>query len=329
MFDFMKKKLYPTGVDLGSGHIKMAQLGFDGEKIFLNAAACERRPDDITPGTGNWQRWVAKTVKNMITSNPFKGKAVTTAMPCDDVFIDQIRISRSHGNSLEVAALEKVQSKLPFDHQGALIKCVVTDNVANMDDLDVVVMVAERENVNRNLAIYEKAGLQMKSISVWPLAITNSYTTFFGRRDADVDVNVLLMEVGANHSNIVISRNNDLLFARAISVGSKKLDENPQQVTENLIAEATSCCRYFETVSGGSHIQRLVFLARQDTDPRLCQGIADFAQRMQVAAQIGDVFAAVEPGHNKKLEIDERLLHVDWSTAFGLSLATAKELQTA
>lgn len=327
MFDFMKKKFFPTGVDLGSGHIKMAQLGFDGEKIFLNAAACERRPDEITPGTGDWQRWVAKTVKKMNASKPFKGKAVTTAMPCNDVFIDQIRISRSHGNSLDEAALEKVSGKLPFDPQGALIKCVVTENIANMDDLDVVVMVAERENVNRNLAIYENAGLQIKSISVWPMAITNSYATFFGRRDADSDVTVLLLEVGANHSNVVISRKSDLLFARAIAVGSKNLDENPQEVTDKLVGEAISCCRYFETVSGGSHVQRLIFLARQDTDPRLCQGIADFAQRMQVPAQIGDVFAAVEPGRKKELEIDEHLLHVDWSTAFGLSLTSAKQLQ--
>lgn len=328
MFDFLKKRIYPIGIDLGTGHIKMAQLGHDGDNIFLNAAACQRRPDEIQPGTGQWQRWVAKTIKKMISSNPFKGKVVTTAMPCADVFIDQVRVPRSAGDSLEKAVFSKVSQKLPFDAAGAMIKYVVTENVANSNDSDVVVMVAQRQKVEMNLAIYEKAGLQIKSISIWPLAIASSYSQFFERQQNDTGENVLLLEIGANHSNIVIARNNELRFARAIELGSKGLEKQGYSLADDLTAEATSCCRYFESVSGGSRVEKLVFLGRQNTDPRVCQAVADFAQAMQLPAQIGDVFAAVEAG-NRNINVDERLLQMDWSTAFGLSLASVKELQTA
>ncbi|MCK4999886.1 MAG: pilus assembly protein PilM [Anaerohalosphaera sp.] len=328
MFDFLKKRIYPIGIDLGTGHIKMAQLGHDGQNVFLNAAACQSRPDDIEPNTGQWQRWVASTVKQMVASNPFKGKALTTAMPCADVFIDQVRVPASNGASFEKAVFEKVRAKLPFDPAGAMVKYVVNENSANQNDYDVVVMVAQRQKVEMNLAIYEKAGLQIKSISIWPLAISASYSQFFGRRQSDAKANVLLLEIGANHSNIVIARGNDLRFARAVAMGSKGLETQGYSLAENLIAEATSCCRYFESVSGGSTVEKLVFLARQNTDPRICQAVADFAQTMQLPAQIGDVFAAVD-SNKRNINIDERLLHMDWSTAFGLSLASVKELQSA
>lgn len=51
VFDFLKKRVFPTGVDLGSGYLKMAQLGFDGNQFFLHAAGREEKPKDIEPGS--------------------------------------------------------------------------------------------------------------------------------------------------------------------------------------------------------------------------------------------------------------------------------------
>nr|WP_257788013.1 pilus assembly protein PilM [Anaerohalosphaera lusitana] len=325
MFGFLKNKTLPIGVDLGTGHLKMAQLGTEGDNVFLQAAACEPRPADIAPGTAQWQRWVSKAVKSAISSKGFKGKSVMTAMPADDVFIDQVRIARSLANSLDQATLAKVQQKLPFDPAKAVVKYVVTENGSSSDDLDVVVMVTEREKVERNLAIYEKAGLQVRGMTVWPLAITTSYAQFFGRRESDTDTTALLLEMGAHHSNAVICRQTDLLFARSIPVGYKLLAESGPSNAETLISETNSCCRYFESVSGGSRIERLVVLAREDIDQDLCHQIADFAQKMQVSAQIGDVVQAVEtrPGANSDISMPQ----VDWAIAYGLSLSGAKQLQ--
>ena len=328
MFDFIKKKVFPIGIDLGTGHIKMAQLGFDGENIFLNAAACERRPDDITPNTGQWQRWVVSALKKMISSNPFKGKQVTTAMPCGDVFIDQVRIPNNLDDSFEKSVLDKVSPKLSFDPSGAMLKYVINQAASNPNECEVVVMVAQRRKVEMNLAIYEAAKLQMNSISIWPLAVVSSYVNFFERRQDGRGNNVLLLEIGANHSNVVIARNNELQFARALEVGSGRLDTQGSELTDKLTDEASSCCRYFESVTGGSRVDRLIFLGRENTDPRICQAVADFAQELQLPAQIGDVFAAVNWG-KKSVNVHENLFHVDWSTAFGLSLSSAKELQSA
>ena len=305
----------------------MVQLENDGDNVYINCAACQRTPDHLVFGTGDWQRWCAATLKKMVSSNSFKGKAVAAAMPSEDVFVDQIKVARSAGSSLDRTILDKVKNKLSFDPSGAMVNHVVADDSANMEYLDVVVMVAERQKVERNLAIYEAAGLQVGSISVWPLAITNSYKSFFGRRESDAHLTALLIEIGQDHSNIVICRRNNLLFARTIPIGSRELSSQGQSVAQKLIMETTSCCRYFESLLGGSRIQRMIFLARQDTDQALCHTMAEFAQSMQVPAQIGDVFAAIEYREGSKVTMDRELLHNDWSTVFGLSLASVKELE--
>ena len=84
------------------------------------------------------------------------------------------------------AVLGKIAGRLPFESKDALVQFVVTNAAA---ETDVLVMATERTKVDRHLAIYEKAGLQVQSIGVWPLAMVACYTNFFGRRRSDVGYN--------------------------------------------------------------------------------------------------------------------------------------------
>ena len=68
MLEFLKKKVYSIGVDLGSGHLKIAQLGFNGRALYLHAAGIEAKPDDIEAGSSDWQRWAAKAVRKWSTA---------------------------------------------------------------------------------------------------------------------------------------------------------------------------------------------------------------------------------------------------------------------
>ena len=137
MFDFLKKRIFPTGVDLGSSYLKMAQLAFDGNQFFLHAAGREERPKDIKPGSAQWQRWVAATAKEMIGKGGFSGRQVVTAMPADDVFIDQINIPKTADEKIEEAVLAKIKPKLPFDPAGAMVKYVVSDGQYSNGEVSV------------------------------------------------------------------------------------------------------------------------------------------------------------------------------------------------
>lgn len=321
MFGLAVKTVFPIGIDVGRVNLKMAQLGLDKDDLYLYAAAAEQIPVDIEYGSVEWQRWVAASVKSMVSFGRFSSKEVIAAIPRDDVFIEQLRIEVSGKDDIERDICAKMADKLPFDVSEAIVKNVATTTTSANGKAEVLVMAAHRRNVDRHLAIYENAGLNVNGIGVWPIAMTDCYVRFFGRRTADFDTIAMLMSVENDYSNIVICKHKDILFARTVSIGFCHFGQT--ETVNRLISEIDACCRHLESFYTGSHVERLVFFSGRSVHERICEKISELAQRMQVPAQIGDVLAAVNVDQNCKEMVDRRGSQLDWSLAFGLSLAGA------
>ena len=323
MLGFSKKRICPIGVDLGSAYLRMAQLGMNGQGPFLVSAGLRIKPDAIEPRSPAWQHWSINAIKEILHEAGFKSKDVVTALPSDDLFIDPVKVPRSTLDRLSETALPKIQKRLPFAVENAILQYIIVDMPdAKGPDVDVLVVAAERETVNRYLAIYEKAGLNIVGINIWPAALIQSYSNFFCRRKNEQNRIAILLDVGTNHTNVVICRGSDLLFARVIAIGHGQLTEG--QMGQRLLGEIDACIRYFESLPGNGMIERMVFLAGSGTSTSLCEKIAELAQQMQVAAQIGDVLCAVEMNQSPACMLDRRNSKIDWATAFGLSLNETK-----
>lgn len=319
MFGLNKNRICPIGVDLGSGFLRMAQIGMNGQGPFLVAAGLRAKPADIPARSPAWQHWAINAVKEICHEASFKGKEIVTALPSDDLFIDPIKVPRSTLDRLPETALPKVQKHLPFASENAIIQYIVVDQPDSKGpDADVLVVAAERETVNRYLAIYESTGLNVVGISIWPSAMIQSYSNFFCRRKNEQDRIAVLLDVGTNHTNVVICRGSRLQFARVISIGYTQLTD--ATMAQRLLGEIDACIRYFESVPANGVIERMVFLAGSGTSTALCEKIAELAQQMQVSAQIGDVLCAIEMNHSPACMVDRRNSNIDWAMAFGLSL---------
>jgi len=320
MFGMNGKKICPIGIDLGSGYLRIAQLGQNEQGFFLQSAALCPKPDDLEFRSPSWQHWAAETTQELIRENDFMGKSVVTAIPSDDLFIDPIKIPRSALKQIDEIIPQKLQKRLPFPIKNALFQHVVIDGGEKngSDILDVLAISANREDINRHLAIYEKSGLEVAGISIWPTAMVQSFMSFFCRRDSEVDTTAILINVGTNHTNVVITRGPNLLFARVMSIGYVQLEQG--QMVQRLFSEIDTCMQYFGDSTAAAQIGRIVFLAGTGASRTLCDKLAGLAQKMQVAAQIGDVLSAIEINHSPECMIDRRNCKVDWATAFGLSL---------
>ncbi|MHC4692600.1 MAG: hypothetical protein ACYS67_07650, partial [Planctomycetota bacterium] len=215
--------LCPIGVGMSDDALTMAQLADNGRGITLVAGEYKSLPPDIKAGSVDWQRWAIDTVRQTNSRGLFRGRDVVAAISPAELFIDHIKMpavsekSRTK-DSVDKAVILKIKQRLPFDPANALIKYIPAE------EDHAVVIAAERKIIDRHLAIYEKAGLTIKSIGVWPIAMAKSYTNFFGRRQADVNTVVYLIDVELNRTNIVICRHENLLLARSISLGAKHLD---------------------------------------------------------------------------------------------------------
>ncbi len=337
MFGLLINRAYPIGVDIGDDDLKLVQLADNGKGLSLLAGNTEKRPDDVQPGSADWQKWAIEAIHRLTATGEFQGREVTASIPTREVFIDHIRISKGSSGKMEDAVFSKIKQKLPFEpiRKNAMLQYIKTEQD------NMLVIAAERKIIDRHLAIYEKANLQIQSIGVWPMALMNCYTRFFGRRKSDIESIVMLASIEENCTNVVICRHKNLLFARSISIGAKQFsDEN---VVTRLVMELTGCRRHFSSIHRGALIERLIFLSGRAVNRQAC---ATIAKQLELPAQMGDCLAAVHisnpyqlgidrrtsassgmtaPGESEPRRSDDRGLlqeqeTVNWATAFGLSL---------
>jgi Tfp pilus assembly PilM family ATPase len=312
MFGFGKKNSYYIGVDLSNDCLTLAQLANGSEDTILIAGQYVNRPADITPGTARWQRWAIDVMRETAHEGNFKGKEVVAALPANEVFIDHLRWPKKFDGKIEDAIFAKIKQKLPFEplEKNTLIKYIP----AEQDN--VIVLATERTVIDRHLAIYERAGLTLKSIGVWPVALAACYARFFGRRNSDLEAVVMLLDIQPDCTNVVICRHKNPLYARSIPVGTKQLkDEN---LTGRLVMELTACRREFLSLYKSVQLERLIFLSGLAVDPDVYRTIA---KQLETQAQLGDCMAAIQMADPDRLGLDRRNAKIGWALAFGLSLS--------
>jgi len=208
-------KWFPIGVDMGDDALTVVQLENNKRGVSLIAAGSKNRPEDVEPGSSNWQRWAIEAIRELTANGKFQGRDVIAAIPASEVFIDHIKMPKIEEDKLQDALFSKIKQKLPFEADDAMIKYLPAE------DDNVMVVAVERKKIDRHLAIYERANLQIKSIAVWPTAMANSYAMFFGRRKSDVEAIVMLLDIDTNYTNVVICRHKNPLFACSLPVGAE------------------------------------------------------------------------------------------------------------
>jgi Tfp pilus assembly PilM family ATPase len=312
MFGFGKKQSYLIGVDLGNDCLKLAQLANGTEETFLIAGQYVSRPADVTAGTARWQRWAIDVMREATANGHFKGKEVVAALPANEVFIDHIHWPRKFDGRIEDAIFAKIKQKLPFEpiQKNTLIKYIPTEQD------NVMVLATERTVIDRHLAIYERAGLQIQSIGVWPVALASCYARFFGRRKSDLDAIVMLLDIQSDCTNMVICRYKNPLFGASIPIGAKQFKD--EQLVGRLVIELTAGRRDFLSLYKNVQIERLIFLSGLAVDADIYRMIA---KQLEVQAQMGDCMAAVEVSDPDRFGLDRRNGSVSWALAFGLSLS--------
>jgi len=312
MFGFGKKEYHRIGVDIGRDGLRLAQLSNSGEDLSLLAGNAVPCPDDIDPGSASWQRWVIDVLKRSVPKGGFRGKAVSAVLPASEIYIDHIKMPKQGDQLTDEYIFARIKNKIPFKcaREDTMLQLVASDKDHGM------VMAAERTLIDRHLAIYEKAGVDIKALGVWPEALLRCYVNFFGRRQVDLNNVVILVDIEGDCTNIVICRHSSLLFARSIPFGANTLSD--ESGINRLVMEVSSCRREFATMYKNTPLSRMIFMSGPVVETSVYAAIA---KQLEIQAQIGDCLVAVEmPGPLVDV-LDRRDQHISWATAFGLSLS--------
>lgn len=319
VFKLFARKTFPIGVEITAKSVRMAQLGRLDGQITLIAGGTEPLSEGIEPYSGQWQRCVIEAIRSIYSAAPFKSKDAVTIIPSSDVFSKEIKRNLSDKGSEEIINAE-AKKLLPCDSPGTVVKYIVLNQDRNSsNEKDILILATEKFKVERHLAILERACLNARVVTAWPIVLVNCYVKFFGRRKTDAGAVVLLVNAAATDCHVVICQGQNILFARAVPYGISTLAE--PNAAEKLVSEIEACIRYFQTTVRTDAIERIVLLANEGADQRLAKCVLAIAKKYALPAHVGDVFAVVANSDAYRRGIDGRGVRDDWTTAFGLSLS--------
>lgn len=307
---------HPIGLDVSQQGIRMAQLADLPSGCQLVAASAIPRPDQIDPGTSQWQEWVTRSLRTALGCRQFRGNYAVAALGPKELVIQTIRLPRTGpGERLEDAIISRIR---PTTGQKVSKETHIV-RYRQIDQENVMVMVADRQTVESEILILESAGLKIKAIVPWPQALACCYARFFGRRQSDLEAVVMLIYLQDSHTELVICRHKLPLFARSIPLGTRDLNDQ----AERLAGEILACRQELANCLCEASISRVIFLSSRSADKQACMTIA---KQLQLQSHLADCVAAVQVPERigKGLAdcgFDRRNGSEDWAMAFGLSLS--------
>jgi len=300
-------KRWPIGIHIEDECITMVQLGMSRDGIAVVEAKKVISPHGVEPQSSDWGRWAVNALRDSIQSGGFRNRKVCLALPVRDTFIDHVTMPNSTLD-LPAAVFEAVRRKLPYNatRENTIVKWIPTEGS------QVIAIALERKSVDRCLAICEKTHLKPETFSVWPLAMISTYSLLPAKTD---DSFAMLLDVAANHTNIVICRDKKLYYARSTGIGARDLAAGAE--TKLLTDQIDACRMHFARIYGNRLIRQGVFFVGKAVNR---ETIAKVAEQVGIPAQLGDPFAVMKLSDRNAEEMCLDKTSFSWLAAIGVGL---------
>jgi type IV pilus assembly protein PilM len=206
------------GIDIDRGSIKAVQISGSGGGYVLQHVGYHRLPPGtIIEGEVADHDLLAAEIKEFWEAHSFKGKSVTIGVSNQKVVVRLLDFPHMEPDDLEGAINFEAQDHIPMPLDEAVLDYVVLGAREERPDLDrVLVVAAQREMISRYTSAVRTGGLRPAGVDVKALSLTRSTLPdpFFGEDGA-----VLLLDVGAEITNLVVADQGNPVLTRFVPVG--------------------------------------------------------------------------------------------------------------
>jgi type IV pilus assembly protein PilM len=205
-------------VDIDRGSIKAVQLQASGAGYVLQHVGYHRLPPGvIVEGEVADQNLLAAEIKEFWDSHSFKGRSIVFGVSNQKVVVRLLDFPHMRPEDLQGAISFEAQDHIPMPLDEAVLDYVVLGPREERADLDrVLVVAAQREMISRYTSAVRAGGLRPEGVDVKALSLTRSTLPdpFFGEDGA-----VLLLDVGAEITNLVVADRGNPVLTRFVPVG--------------------------------------------------------------------------------------------------------------
>jgi type IV pilus assembly protein PilM len=337
--DIFSPKAPPLfGLDISSSSVKMLEIVDAGKGAYrVERYVIEPLPRDATvDGNISNLEMVVEAVKRGYKRLGTRSKHVAMAVPTGAVITKKIIVPASlRENELEVQVESEANQYIPFALEEVNLDFqVVGPSPTSPDEQEVMIAATRKEKVEDRVAVAESAGLKAAVMDIEAFAQQAALGLVVSQLpNAGKDMNVAIVDIGANVMNVSVMRNDQSIYTREQAFGGNQLTqdivarygmsveeaENAKRTgglpddfeaevlrpfMENLSMEVQRALQFFFTSTQYHSVEQILLAGGSAVIPGMDEVVHT---RTQVPAMVANPFAAMQASPRvplKKLMVD-------------------------
>jgi len=337
--DIFSPKAPPLfGLDISSSSVKMLEIADAGKGAYrVERYVIEPLPRDATvDGNISNLEMVVEAVKRGYKRLGTRAKHVAMAVPTGAVITKKIVVPATlRENELEIQVESEANQYIPFALEEVNLDFqVVGPSPTSPDEQEVMIAATRKEKVEDRVAVAESAGLKPAVMDIESFAQQSALELVVKQLPgAGKDMNVAIVDIGANVMNVSVIRNDQSVYTREQAFGGNQLTQDivarygmsPEEAEsakrsgglpddfetevlrpfmENLSMEVQRALQFFFTSTQYHSVEQILLAGGSAVIP----GMDEVVQtRTQVPAMVANPFAAMQTAPRiqmKKLMVD-------------------------
>ena len=231
-FDIFKPKAPPLfGLDISSSSVKMLEIVDAGKGAYrVERYAIEALPREaVVDGNINNLEAVTESVKRAHKRLGSHTKYVAMAVPSGAVITKKIQVAGTlREDELEVQVEGEANQYIPFALEEVNLDFQILGPAPNSpEEQEVLIAATRKEKVEDRVAVAESAGLKALVMDVESFAQQAALGLVVqSLPGGGKDMNVAVVDVGANVMNVSVLRNDQSVYTREQAFGGNQLTQD-------------------------------------------------------------------------------------------------------
>lgn len=224
-----------VGVDIGSHNIKIVQLKKVGDEKYQlvkygSAPVSLEYSLELSPF--DRKQLAVTSLKKLLIQNKISTKNAVTSVSGNSVIVRYVKFPSLSHSELEKTIQFEAEPYIPFGVQDVNIGFQILGEVTDegQKKMETILIAAKKEIIQDRIDILQEAGLRPVVVDVDAFALENAFE--LGSVTQGAGENVMLVDIGAMVTNIVIVENGVCRVVRDVLVGgdnfTKALQKNLQ-----------------------------------------------------------------------------------------------------
>jgi type IV pilus assembly protein PilM len=238
-FGMFSAQCSPIAIDFGSSSVKLLQIGMEGERPQLLAAAELPLSPTIASNTAELHEHLGVELPKLLRLGRFKGKRAVCSVPCGQTMIQHMQIAPSDGPASRDALVKaQLQAQFGWSPANVVVRAVDVTEVHrdSQPRVETICFAMSREAVMQHVQMLGKLKLEIVGVHTEVMSMMRAFEHLH-RREGDEQTTTLYIDIGYGGTKVAIGHGTKLAFAKCIQIGGRHFD---QRVAETLHCDLAS-----------------------------------------------------------------------------------------